>query len=107
MTRSLALKKFVLIGIGALVAVALSAVMDQAVSAHGGDPSLIHACVNPGGQVRVVGANDSCKQNEAAVDLSQAGSQGSGLPSPDFDSGFVLKPPSGPLRLTPAFRTPS
>lgn len=39
------------------------------VSAHGGDPTLIHACVNKSsGEVKIVGANASCKNNETAVD---------------------------------------
>jgi hypothetical protein len=30
------------------------------VSAHGGNSSLIHACVKPNGQITIVGASDSC-----------------------------------------------
>ena len=39
------------------------------VDAHGGDPTLIHACVNKSsGEVKIVGASASCKNNETAVD---------------------------------------
>ena len=39
------------------------------VYAHGGDPTLIHSCVNKSsGEVKIVGANASCKNNETAVD---------------------------------------
>jgi hypothetical protein len=35
--------------------------------AGGGDTSLIHACVQGTGQVRLVGADEPCKNNESAV----------------------------------------
>jgi hypothetical protein len=39
------------------------------VDAHGGDPTLIHSCVNKSsGEVKIVGASASCKNNENAVD---------------------------------------
>ncbi|HMH48880.1 MAG TPA: hypothetical protein VK548_01510 [Candidatus Acidoferrum sp.] len=39
------------------------------VYAHGGDPTLVHSCVNKSsGEVRIVGASASCKNNETAVD---------------------------------------
>jgi hypothetical protein len=46
-------------------------------SAHGGDTSLIHACVkdNNGG-IHIVGADEQCKNNETALDWNQTGSQG-------------------------------
>src|SRR5712692_8212971 len=40
-----------------------------AVYAHGGDSTLIHACVTKSsGEVKIVGVNASCKNNETAVD---------------------------------------
>jgi hypothetical protein len=33
---------------------------------HGGDPDLIHACINKDGIVRIVGANDECAKSETA-----------------------------------------
>ncbi len=39
------------------------------VFAHGGDPDLIHACVNQdSGGIRIVGPNDACKSKESALD---------------------------------------
>ena len=47
--------------------------------AHGGDTSLIHACVNnSSGTIKIVGANDECKKNESALDWNQTGIQGRG-----------------------------
>ena len=38
-------------------------------SAHGGDPTLVHACVNKSsGEVKIVGPSASCKGHEIAVD---------------------------------------
>jgi hypothetical protein len=48
--------------------------------AHGGDTSKIHACVKNGGavkgNVRIVGANDTCASNEYALDWNIQGPQG-------------------------------
>ncbi len=45
------------------------AVVTPAIYAHGGDPTLIHACVNKrSGEVKIVGANTSCKHNETALE---------------------------------------
>lgn len=39
------------------------------VHGHGGDPGMVHACVNKSsGAVKFVGLNDSCQRNETAVD---------------------------------------
>jgi hypothetical protein len=47
------------------------------VSAHGGDESLIHACVKGSkGDVRIVGATSGCLPSEKALDWSIAGPQG-------------------------------
>jgi len=36
---------------------------------HGGDPSLIHSCVNKSsGEIKIVAANATCKNNETALD---------------------------------------
>lgn len=48
-----------------------------AVYGHGGDASLIHACVQVHNQsVRIVGANDACKANQVAIHWSITGPQG-------------------------------
>ena len=47
------------------------------VSAHGGDTTRIHACLNPGnGTIYVVGANQSCGPNQTALDWNIQGPQG-------------------------------
>jgi hypothetical protein len=38
----------------------------QKSDAHGGDPDLIHACINNDGVVRIVGPNDNCGKSETA-----------------------------------------
>jgi hypothetical protein len=44
-------------------------VITPAVYTHGGDSTLIHACVNKSsGEIKIVGANASCKNNETALD---------------------------------------
>lgn len=54
--------------LGSAFVVALAGVT-PVVYAHGGDPTLVHACVNKSsGEVKIVGANASCKNNESAVD---------------------------------------
>lgn len=46
------------------------------VKAHGGDTSLIHACVRTNnGTIRIVGANEACQNNESPLDWSQSVSQ--------------------------------
>ena len=49
--------------IGVLLVVAFWAVPSIA-GADGGDPFLVHACVNPSGLTRMVGPNDVCRSNE-------------------------------------------
>ena len=52
-----------------LVFVLALAGFTPAVYAHGGDSTLVHACVNKSsGEVKIVGVNASCKNNETAVD---------------------------------------
>jgi hypothetical protein len=49
----------------------------QIVSAHGGDTTRIHGCVqNNSGNIRIVGANDSCRGSESPVDWNIQGVQG-------------------------------
>jgi hypothetical protein len=43
---------------------------------HGGDTSLIHACVAKDGTIRIIGANVTCKGNETALDWNIQGPQG-------------------------------
>ena len=43
---------------------------------HGGDASLIHACVAKDGTIRIIGANVTCKSNETALDWNIQGPQG-------------------------------
>jgi hypothetical protein len=83
------------------------------VYAHGGDPTLIHSCVaNNNGNVRIVGADTSCRNNEIAVDwpgTSATPGQGSIM----FHSiGAISGIPSVPVCLPPggaftcAYRSP-
>jgi hypothetical protein len=72
------------------------------VSAHGGDTSLIHSCVNENsGTVKIVGASDSCKTNETALDWNIQGPTGPAGPTgpqgPTGDTG-----PTGPTGATGA-----
>jgi hypothetical protein len=47
------------------------------VSAHGGDATKIHSCVNDSsGGIKIVGASDTCKTGETALDWNQQGPQG-------------------------------
>src|SRR5436853_5670777 len=63
------------------------------VSAHGGDTTLIHSCVQKSnGGVRIVGANDICKVNETSLDWNIVGPAGS--PGPTGPEGPMG--PAGP-----------
>lgn len=45
--------------------------------AHGGDDAQIHSCVkSDSGNVRIVGADEACKENEEALDWNIQGEQG-------------------------------
>jgi hypothetical protein len=51
---------------------ALAALFGTAAAlAHGGDETLIHSCVKPQGQLRIVGANATCRPNERPLDWSR------------------------------------
>jgi hypothetical protein len=86
------------------------------VYAHGGDTTLIHACVmNNNGNVRIVGANTSCRNNETAVDwpgTSATPGQGSimvhsgGIPSDAVPQPACLLPGSGGTSVNCAYRSP-
>ena len=64
-----------------------------ALTAHGGDTRLIHACVKKGnGDLRIIAASGTCKHNETALHWSI-----SGPPGPQGPQG-----PSGPAGPTGA-----
>ena len=85
------------VAIAALLIVALLAT-SALVLAHGGDGSLIHACVNPAGQIRIIGANDTCKNQETALDWGIVGPPGAAGPQgPQGDPGAAgATGPAGP-----------
>jgi hypothetical protein len=57
------------------------------VYAHGGDPTLIHSCVNKSsGEVKIVGASASCKNNETAVDWPATAAP----PPPPASGGSIM-----------------
>ena len=80
MTRSRAWRSVTLLGFGALAVLGQSDLLDPTVAAHGGDDALIHACVSPAGQMRLVAADGSCRPNEVAVDWSPGGDEGRAAP---------------------------
>ncbi len=47
-----------------VVLVVLSSAVPGTTRADGGDPNLVHACVNPSGLTRIVGPPDPCRPNE-------------------------------------------
>ena len=49
-----------------LLALSISLISVLHLDAHGGDPDLIHACINKDGIVRIVGPNDDCAKSETA-----------------------------------------
>lgn len=62
--------------LGSAFVLALAGVT-PAVYAHGGDPTLVHACVDKrGGKIKIVGANASCKGNKTALDWNLPGAAG-------------------------------
>ena len=85
-----AMKWPLLIG-GMLFIVVLALVVGTQISAHGGDPDLIHGCVNTGrdtgsdddsgakgsGKLRIIGPDEECKKKETPLDWgSSQGSEG-------------------------------
>ena len=69
------MSRFVLV-IGGLIVFAAGGLVTAVVSAHGGDPALVHACVSQKGNLRVVGPDDGCRQNETALDWNITGPAG-------------------------------
>jgi hypothetical protein len=56
---------------GAVAAVVISTTLVTAASAHGGDPTKVHSCVETvSGGIRIVGPDDACGGGEQALDWS-------------------------------------
>jgi hypothetical protein len=67
-TRSTIGRLAVMFAFGCSLAVSASGAM-----AHGGDPALVHSCVNKSsGEVKIVSPNATCKPHENAVDWAKA-----------------------------------
>lgn len=63
--------------IGGIVSAVALAGSTATVQSHGGNPNLIHSCVNAVGVVRIVGPNDTCLALvERPVDWGIVGPQG-------------------------------
>ena len=78
----------------AVVVLAASLGVGAVATAHGGDTTLIHACVNKNsGGLRLVGENEECKPAESALDWNIQGPVGpvgpQGLQGPKGDTGAV------------------
>ena len=103
MTRRMVTSKWPLLGIAAIVIVALAgALVTTQIGAHGGDPDLIHSCINnASGEVKIIGPDDTCKKNWTAVDWSTSGAPGepgpAGPAGPEGPAGpVVIQGPPGP-----------
>ena len=70
---------------------------------HGGDTSLIHACVKKNGALRTIAADGACKKNETALDWSISGTPGpQGPQGPSGPAGPTgATGPTGPAAPTP------
>lgn len=90
-------KKLIFITAFLLLGVSLSAAV--IVRAHGGD-GLIHACVNPAGQLRIVGTPDECRPQEDPLDWNEQGLPGEdgadGAPGPAGLSDITVVGEWGP-----------
>ena len=62
--------RFVAVVAAAMILVAGAGTL---VVAHGGDPTLVHSCVNRDGEIRIVSATASCKREEVALDWNITG----------------------------------
>jgi hypothetical protein len=76
---------------GALIVMAAVTIVD----AHGQGPApgVIHSCVKNNGDITIVGATDTCKNNETALDWNAQG-----VPGPAGVSGYewlVMEVPTG------------
>ena len=83
------LRKFTGVGTGMIVGAVFATIVG--VSAHGGDVTKIHACVDAAGNIKIVAASATCKQTETAVDWNIQGVKGDkgdqGLPGVKGDPG--------------------
>ena len=98
-----------------LLAIVLSGTVVWSVIAAGGE---IHACVNPGGQPRIVGDPGDCKSQETPLTWNIVGPQGPkgdkgdkgdpGPPGPKGDTGDPgpQGPPGASPSLPPTFYNP-
>ena len=87
--------------LGSVFVLAL-AVVTPAVYMHGGDATLIHSCVNKSsGEIKIVGANASCKNNETALDWPAT----SPSPSPSPSSGGAILDARGNFSLAASTTT--
>ena len=59
--------------------------------AHGGDTALVHSCIDNGGNVKIIAADESCKKNEVALDWTRDGG-GDGGTTYTAGSGLSLSP---------------
>jgi len=88
------LRKFTGVGTGFIVGAALASIVG--VSAHGGDVSKIHACVDAIGNIKIVAASATCKSNETPVDWNIQGVKGdkgdAGLPGAKGETGAMGPP---------------
>ncbi len=81
-------------------AVALTLVLagPLAAHAHGGDATLVHACVNAAsGVMRLVGPNDACRNGEFALDWRTA----AGSVAPPSGVKHVISTPDAPAAIGP------
>jgi hypothetical protein len=99
------LKRLRLQVVGPTFGLLLGATLVTVAVAHGGDPAKIHSCVNPNsGGIKIVGANETCKNHETTLDWNIQGVQGppgpqgapgqAGPPGPPGQPG--LAGPPGP-----------
>jgi len=82
------------------------AVVTPAVYTHGGDPTLIHSCVNKSsGEIKIVDANATCKNNETALDWPATSPAPSPTPSPTPNGGGAVLDARGNFSLAASTTT--
>ena len=103
MTRRMVTGKWPLLGIAAVVIVALAgALVTTQIGAHGGDPDLLHSCINnASGEVKIIGPNDACQKNWTAVDWSTSGAPGEPDPAGPAGRRDLQGPLSSRVRRDP------
>ena len=103
MTRRMVTSKWPLLGIAAIVIVALAgALVTTQIGAHGGDPDLLHSCINnASGEVKIIGPNDACQKNWTAVDWSTSGAPGEPGPAGPAGRRDLQGPLSSRVRRDP------